>query len=204
MLRPDDVSVHLRSLLRFCARGLDASCSSVLEFAKNCVSFVRVLALCSAPAASVWRPAPYTSFPVRMRLTAHDTHRESFLDEHAWPLICGIRRCEKEEENVLKFPGNVTALEAPSLPLLCLAFPPSPADTAAFSLAQAVRGKWLTGTRNPSCVASPWTVHKMQSPLSVVSSGRWIAEKHCACCEERDHRAGHVVPRYSGTSRASS
>ncbi len=132
MLRPDDVSVHLRSLLRFCARGLDASCSSVLEFAKNCVSFVRVLELCSAPAASVWRPAPYTSFPVRMRRMAHDTHRDSFLDEHAWPLICGIRRCEKEGENVLKFPGNVTALVAPFLPLLCLAFPPSPADTAAF------------------------------------------------------------------------
>jgi len=124
MLRPDDVSVHLRSLLRFCARGLDASCSfsGSWNLRQTAISFVRVLALCSAPAASVWRPAPYTSFPVRMRRMAHDTHRDSFLDEHAWLLICGIRRCEKEVENVLKFPGNVTALFAPFLPLLCLAF----------------------------------------------------------------------------------
>jgi len=89
-----------------------------------------------------------------MRRLAHDTHRYTSLDEHAWPLTCGIRRCEKEGENVLKFPGNVTALVAPSILLLCLAYLlraeiPSPSTPFGFA-------RLGPGTRLLSCAALPW------------------------------------------------
>lgn len=124
MLRPDDVSVHLRPLLRFCARGLDASCSFTRSWDLRKTAFLLCAfsrcALLLQRASGDLLHIPLSPFECAERpMTPIEIH---FLDEHAWPLTCGIRRCEKEGENVLKFPGNVTALEAPSLPLLCLAF----------------------------------------------------------------------------------
>ena len=86
-------------------------------------------------------------------------------------------RCEKEVENVLKFPGNVTALLCPIHPASLSRFPPMRGDTATFcSPRLRAVGSWYSSV---VLRGLPQTTHEMQVALPLPAEAvERIVEMH--------------------------